>query len=139
MRLIFIFCMLIVAVPAFAVEPLVPEEFIGDWLPTDNACDSKLGIKVEKDSVTLFNGADSKSFGDLDICYSCEGGAQYSGEVVWLLPEFHSGNGVQFTVYFNANEEKGITVIQFEKKEKENIKKRFPLHDVKLRKCKRKT
>jgi hypothetical protein len=75
----------------------------------------------------------------LNICYSCEGGAQYSGEVVWLLPEFHSGNGVQFTVYFNANEEKGITVLQFEKEEKENIKKRFPLHDVKLRKCKGKT
>ena len=125
------------ASPTFAVEPPVPDEFIGDWLPADSTCKSKIGITVEKNAVTLFNGSDSKKFGDLDICYSCEGGVRYSGEVVWLLPEFHSGGGAQFSVILNAKEEKGITVIEFEKNE--TLKKRFPLHGIKLNKCKSKT
>jgi len=137
MKRICVLCLLMFASPTFAVEPPVPDEFIGDWLPADSTCKSKIGITVEKNAITLFNGSDSKKFGDLDICYSCEGGVRYSGEVVWLLPEFHSGGGAQFTVIFNAKEEKGITVIEFEKNE--NLKKRFPLHGIKLNKCKNKT
>lgn len=135
MKRIYVLCLLMFSIPAFAVEFPVPDEFIGDWLPASSDCKSALGIRVEKSSVTLFNGTDTKKFGDLDICYSCEGGASYSGDVVWLLPEFHSG-GSQFTVFFNAHEKKGISVIEFQKSEKDDIKKRFPLHNVELNKCK---
>lgn len=80
----------------------------------------------------LLNGDKSKSFGDLDMCYSCEGGAKYNGRVVWLMPESHK-NITPFTVRFNADEKRGITKLDIQEAD---LKRQFPLHDVALKRCK---
>lgn len=113
----------------------MPNEFVGDWVPRRVSCESPAKLRVGAKTVTLINDSDSQNFGNLDLCYSCEGGARYDGAVVWLVPEFGKSPGL-FTVYFNAKEEKGTTVVEFESPQ---LKKRFPLHEVKLRKCANKT
>jgi hypothetical protein len=126
------FWILFATLSANAAEPIVPPEFIGDWVPLKASCQSKTLLRVAPAAVTLLSGANSQQFGDIGICYSCEGGAQYSGEVVWLTPEFHSGSVAPFIVRFNANEEKGVAVVEIKSG---NIKRRFPVHERKLRKC----
>jgi hypothetical protein len=128
--------LLLATIPVLAVERPVPAEFVGEWVPVGSSCDANSRLRVESKSVSLVNGPDSQQFGNLDICFSCEGGARYNGMVVWLLPEFNHGARTPFTVRFNANEEKGITVITIER---DDLKKRFPLHNVKLLKCQSKT
>jgi hypothetical protein len=124
--------MLLAAMSASAAESTVPAEFIGDWVPIKASCESKTRLRVAPTTVTLVNGTDSQQFGNLDICYSCEGGARYNGEVVWLLPELNSADAVPFTVRFNANEEQGIAVVEIESS---SIRSRFLIHDTKLHKC----
>jgi hypothetical protein len=115
----------------FAVEPPAPQEFIGDWIPQNLCCNSPVRLRVESASVLLIYGADSQEFANLDICHSCAGGSKYGGQIVWLIPEF--GRGVSpFTVRFNENEESGITIM---KMQNSDLRQRFPLHDMKMRKC----
>jgi hypothetical protein len=124
--------LLLVTLPVLAIEFPVPAEFIGEWVPVGGSCNANSRLRVESNTVILVNGTDSQPFGNLDLCFSCEGGARYSGLVVWLLPEFKQGGRTPFTVRFNAKEEKGITVVEIER---DDLKQRFPLHNVKLRKC----
>ena len=128
--------LLLVTIPVLATELPVPAEFVGEWVPVGSSCNANNLLRVASNSVTLINGPDSRQFENLDICYSCEGGARYSGSVVWLLPEFSHGGRTPFTVRFNANEEIGITVVTIER---DDLKKRFPLHNLKLHKCRNKT
>ncbi len=128
--------LLVVTPPVFAVEPPVPTEFVGEWVPVGSSCQATSRLRVESTTVTLVSGADSQKFEDLDLCHSCEGGARYGGVVVWLLPEFNNGAPAPFTVRFNANEEKGIAVVDIGR---DDLKRRFPLHNVKLYKCKNKS
>lgn len=118
---------------AHAIATEVPKEFLGNWVPQSASCQSGLQFRVEAGRVVLQNGEKSRAFGDIDICYSCEGGAKYSGEVVWLIPEFNSNDSPTFTAYFNAGEKRGVTKLDIKKAE---IKQAFPLHDVALKKCK---
>jgi hypothetical protein len=127
--------LLVATLPAIAVEPPVPAEFLGEWVPVESSCQATSRLRVESTTVTLVNGSDSQEFGNLDLCHSCEGGAGYGGVVVSLLPEFNKGAPAPFTVRFNANEETGITVVKIKR---DDLGKRFPLHNVKLYKCKNK-
>lgn len=129
-------CLLLATTSVPATEIPVPAEFIGEWVPAGSSCDAQSRLRVESNTVTLINGADSQQFGHLDICFSCEGGARYSGLVVWLLPEFNQHGRTPFIVRFNAQEEKGITVVEIDQ---DNLKKRFPLHNLKLHKCQKQT
>jgi hypothetical protein len=135
LRLLIIHLFLPFGTDAMAVGPPMPAEFVGDWVSKEAFCEATVRLRVEVDTVTLINGSDSQEFGDLHLCYSCEGGARYGGEVVWLMPEFNklgSAKRGPFTIRFNADEEKGITVIDIMDK---SLKKRFPLHELKLIKC----
>ena len=135
MKFFFDLWLLLVALPALAVEIPVPVDFIGEWVPVGSSCNADSRLRVESNSVTLVNGSDSQQFGNLDLCLSCEGGARYNGSVLWLLPEFNKGGRTPFTVRFNAKEEKGITVVEIER---DDLNKRFPLHNMKLHKCQNK-
>ena len=112
---------------------VVPEKFLGVWTPADKTCENKLSFEVKPTSVILHNGELKKELGDIDVCFSCEGGARYSGIVVWLMTDANAtGNDESITAQFNAGEKEGVTVIQIESKE---LQKQFPLNEVKLRKC----
>lgn len=113
----------------------VPNEFIGDWMPTTDTCASPLRLRVLKREVTLIHGNDEQTFGDVHLCYSCEGGAKYAGIVVWLEPEFNTG--APFVIRLNADEQKGIAVINYnqESGREAELVERFPINEINLRKC----
>jgi hypothetical protein len=119
----------------FAV-PGVPPEFLGDWVPRSSTCQSQLRLRVEATRAILINGSQSKSFGNLDFCYSCEGGAQYSGIVVWMAAEFDGKTVSPFMVQFNAGEKAGVAKLDLQKPD---LKQQFPLHQVALKRCIKKT
>jgi len=75
------------------------------------------------------NGERQRSF-EIDTCFSCEGGARYSGIVVWATPT--NSEGQSFTAYFNAGERKGVTIVEIPSFE---LQSQFPLHNVKLKHC----
>lgn len=130
--------LLLAATPVLAAQQHpVPEEFIGEWVPVGSTCNASSRLRVEDNTVTLVNGADLEQFGDLDLCFSCEGGARYNGMVLWLMPESKRSKKGQapFIVKFNAKEEQGITVVEIVR---DNLKKRFPFHNTKLYKCQNK-
>src|SRR5262245_13961421 len=116
---------LIFASPVFAVEPPVPQEYVGDWVPLELSCEATMRLRIEPASVSLISGADSQTFDDLDICHSCAGGSKYGGVMVWLLPEFSKGKS-PLIVRLNHNEEQGVTVVEMRNGE---LAERFPLHD----------
>jgi hypothetical protein len=122
---------LFAAISVNAAESTVPSEFLGDWVPSKASCKSKMRLHVASTTITLINGADSQQFGNIDVCHTCEGGAQYSGNVIWLSPEFNSGDA-PFMVRFNADEAMGVAVVDMESS---SIGNRFPIYDMKLRKC----
>lgn len=134
MRYIIALAPILLTVSAWAV-PEVPPDFLGDWVPATRSCQSDLRFRVEPSAVVLINGAQSKSFGNLDFCYSCEGGAKYNGKVVWLLPEFGGKDEPPFTAYFNAGEKVGVVKLDFQDAE---VKRLFPLHQVPLKRCAKK-
>ncbi|MBK5969326.1 MULTISPECIES: hypothetical protein [Thiorhodovibrio] len=108
-----------------------PSEFVGLWVPLNASCQSDLAFLVGPDNVTLRNGQKKRAFGDLDFCYSCEGGVRYNGIVVWMKPEFSSGSEY-FLAAFNAGEQRGVTKLDIQDKA---IQRAFPLDDVALKKC----
>lgn len=119
------------SITAFA-EPGVPPEFLGDWVPRTSTCQSQLRFRVEAESVVLINDSESKPFGNLNFCYSCEGGANYSGKVVWMMPEFGGKTDPPFTAQFNAGEKSGVLVLDFHQPD---LKSQFPLHQIALKRC----
>lgn len=120
------------ALPLHAEQTQVPHEFLGDWVPRKLPCLSPVRLRVEPKSVSLVNDNDTQRFTNLDLCRTCEGGFHYQGKVVWLTPAPDKNEATPFTVRFNENEQRGITVVEIEQ---DNLKKRFPLHNAKLRKC----
>lgn len=81
----------------------------------------------------LINDKDSEAFEKIDLCYSCEGGAKYDGNVIWLTPESDTDSRVPFIAYLNAGEKMGVTVVDIDVSA---LKKRFPLDELELKKCK---
>lgn len=121
----------------FAFQPLalggqpIPSEFSGNWVPKSASCSSPLSLNVTSTSVTFKNAKESRSFSNVEPCFSCEGGAQYSGIVVWVTTT--DNEKTPFTVYFNANEIKNTALVELESNE---LKSKFPLNNVGLKKCK---
>jgi len=118
--------------PTAVLAAPLENALLGTWAPKGSQA-FKAGpmVKVLPDKIILQNGRDSAQFGDLDACYTCEGGANYNGIVVWVVPEF-SKKSAPFTLYFNAGEKRGVLQIEFMDHE---LEKRFPLKSL-LRKCK---
>lgn len=109
----------------------IPREFVGDWVPARSACTAPMRFRVAPRQVTLVNGRDSATYGDVDICLTCAGGTRYEGITVFMLPQYSSGNS-PFMAHFNAEEKRGVTRLEDMKPE---VAKRFPLGAVALRKC----
>lgn len=131
MRSIVSVILLVLSAATWSVQG-VPPDFVGDWVPKALTCQSQLRLRVEPDRAVLINGPLSKAFGNLDFCYSCEGGAKYSGMVVWMLPEFGGKVDPPFTARFNADERPGVAQLEFRDPE---TRRQFPLHLVPLKRC----
>jgi hypothetical protein len=145
MRTWAIAAMLVVGVELLAQTP-IPAQFRGDWVPQTAECTSPVKLRVADATLTLINGADSQAWGNVGVPTSFFG-PDYHGISVVALPDF---DGTQpFTVYFNADEKKGVTKVEIytEMKGKLNpvqaklqadakrLATRFPLNSLPLKKC----
>jgi len=125
----------------------VPPQFQGDWVPVTAACTSAVRFRVAESRMTLINAADKADYGDLGLSSSFFG-PEYNGISVVYLPELN-GNNPPFTVYFNADEKKGITKVDIYTEmpgpmnapgralqaAAKKLATRFPLNKVPLKKC----
>jgi hypothetical protein len=133
-----------------AAQPLaqavIPTEFRGDWVPQAASCQSAVRRRVAPDTLTLVNGADTQMWGNVGVPTAFFG-PNYSGIVVVALPDFDGSQ--PFTVYFNADEKKGVTKVNIYNEVKgpmnaqlaaiqaaaKRLAARFPLNDLPLKKC----
>jgi hypothetical protein len=111
-------------------EQLVPTEFSGKWVPESESCHSPLSLEVTPKEITFINKNEKQAFSNIKPCFSCEGGAQYSGIVVWLTTT--DINESPFTIYFNAKEVKNSALVEITSNE---LNAKFPLNKVELKKC----
>ena len=141
-------CLLLAAgVARPLAQDQLPLEFQGEWVPASGGCLSPARLHVAQNTVTLMNGQDQAEYGDIAIAYSFFG-REYTGISVVAIPEVSSQNA-PFTIFFNAEEVKGRTVldIHYEIKGSTNplveaiqttsrkLAQRFPLNAVALKKC----
>ena len=137
----------ILALGAQDAAAQVPVEFQGEWVPAKATCQSPVRFRITADRMTLVNGKDSASYGDIAMVYSYFG-PDYQGISLVSLPELNSGNP-PFTVFFNADEKKGETKVDIYREIKgpgnaqlkaiqaaaKKLAQRFPLNNVPLKKC----
>ena len=135
----------------FASMPLVardalPAEFRGDWVPQKAECASGVKLRVGEETLTLMNGTDTQSWGNVGVPTSFFG-PDYQGISVVALPDFDASQ--PFTVYFNADEKKGVTKVNIYSEMKgpmnaqvakiqdaaKRLATRFPINDLPLKKC----
>ncbi len=128
-------------------EDLLPPEFRGEWVPASGDCRSTLRFNVAAQTVTLVNGQDRASYGDVAIAHSFLG-PDYRGISVIAIPEFASET-TPFTIVFNADEVKGRTRLDIYQETTapanprvaaiqaaaKKLAGRFPLHGAALKKC----
>jgi hypothetical protein len=128
-------------------EDQIPVEFRGDWVPAKATCQSPLRFRIAETRMTLVNGKDSASYGDIGITHTYFG-PEYQGISFVAIPELNSGNS-PFTVFFNADEKKGVTRVDIYQEIKgpmnaqlkaiqqaaKKLAERFPLNSVALKKC----
>lgn len=129
-----------------AQEP-IPAEFRGDWVAATAKCDAKLRFRAAENQMTLINGKDTASYGDIGIAHSFFG-PDYEGISVAVFPEINSG-APPFTVFFNVDEKKGVTKLDIYQEIKgpvsaqvkaiqaaaKKLAQRFPLNSIPLKKC----
>lgn len=144
----FLAAALLAARVAVAASGPMPGEFLGDWVPATASCDAKARLRVEPTRMTLVHGDDQESWGDLETALSFFG-PDYQGISTVVMPDFESGDP-PFTVYFNADEKKGVTKVEIYvpmpangnaqvaaiQAKHEKLAKRFPgLNMAPLKKC----
>ncbi len=128
----------------------VPVEWQGTWVPIKAACESPVRVVITADRLTLMNGNDKQAIGGIEMAGPAYWGPDYRGIEAVLITEFDGQQPV--TAVFNAGEKKGIAQVSFapvqpgaggnallsayNKRITElNLAKRFPLHEVSLKKC----
>jgi hypothetical protein len=128
----------------------VPAEWQGTWVPVKSACDSPVRVVITADRLSLMNGNDKQAIGGIEMAGPGYWGPDYRGIEAVLIAEFDGQQPV--TAVFNAGEKKGVAQVSFapvqpgatgnalltayNKRITElNLAKRFPLHEVSLKKC----
>lgn len=128
----------------------VPADFQGEWVAASAACTAPVRARIEAARLTLINGADMESFGGIEMAGPSYFGPEYRGIQAVLITEFEGAQPV--TATFNVEEKKGVA--QFElgvptpahpankvaaasnaRLAKLNLRKRFPLQAVPLKRC----
>ncbi len=110
----------------------IPNEFRGIWKPSTESCKVEYGFRVGENTVSLFNKKQSIKLNNVDLCYSCEGGARYEGIIVWFIAKPSDSESPSLTGRFNVNEREGVTILDFNAK---NLTELYPLNSLELIKC----
>ena len=131
-----------------SAQKAVPAEYRGRWVAAKGACESPAAMVVAADRVTLINGKDTETLGDIEMAGPGWFPPDYRGIMAVLQTEF---NGQQPAIItFNLGEKKGVSQVEFSPVTlrpnapvdaynarilKLNLAKRFPLDKVPLKKC----
>ena len=136
------------AAPAAAQFKEVPAQYHGKWVPAKAACESPAAMVVSADRLTVVNGKDSEALGGIEMAGPGFFPPGYRGIMAVAITEFGGQQPARAT--FNVGEKKGSAVIEFAQVmpgknpqqnaynariSKLNLAKRFPLHNVPLKKC----
>ena len=136
------------AAPAAAQFKDVPAQYHGKWVPTKATCESPAALVVSADRLTLVNGKDREALGGIEMAGPGFFPPGYRGIMAVAITEFSGQQPASAT--FNVGEKKGAAVIEFAQVmpgrnpqqnaynariSKLNLAKRFPLHNVPLKKC----
>ena len=128
----------------------VPAEFRGDWVAASAACTAPVRVRVEPTRITLVNGTDTESLGGLEMAGPGFFPPDYKGIQAVAITEFSGDQPLSAT--FNHGEKKGVAIVEMAMPgpdrpgaaaanamnahfRKLNLAKRFPLHQVPLKKC----
>lgn len=128
----------------------VPAEFLGDWVAASAACTATVRVRVEPTRITLVNGTDTESLGGIEMAGPGYWGPDYKGIMALAITEFSGDQPL--TASFNYGEKKGVARVEMAIPgpdrpgnavlnamnahfRKLNLAKRFPLHQVPLKKC----
>ena len=128
----------------------VPAEYRGDWVAASAACTAPVRVRVEPTRITLVNGTDTESLGGLEMAGPGFFPPDYRGIQAVAITEFSGDQPLSAT--FNHGEKKGVAIVEMAIPgpdrpgaaaanamnahfRKLNLAKRFPLHQVALKKC----
>jgi len=107
----------------------IPADQLGSWVPAKSDCKSPLKLELAPKTMTLVNGNDRVSQGNVGLTYSYFGnsyqGIQFAAMADWDKTQ-------PFTVIFNAGEKKGRAQLLIDNAA---LKKRFPLDKAMLKRC----
>jgi hypothetical protein len=129
-----------------SAQDKLPPDVQGDWVAATTTCDSPVRFRAEESQMTLINGKDSQTYDDLGVTYSYFG-PEYQGPSFVSIPHFNTDQ--PFTVFFNADDQKGVTKLDIYQKIEgpqnpqiaamqaaaKKLAERFPLNGVPLKKC----
>ena len=128
----------------------VPAEFQGDWVAASAACTAPARVRVAAASITLVNGADKETLGAVEVAGPGFFPPDYNGIQKVAISELSGDQPLSIT--FNYQEKRGVALAEAAipgpdrpgaaalntlnaKLRKLNLAKRFPLHQVPLKKC----
>jgi hypothetical protein len=114
---------------ATAQTDAVPVDQLGGWVPAKADCKSALRLELSPKQMTLVNGKDRVSHGNVGMSYSYFGNS-YQGITFAAMPDWDKSQ--PYVVLLNADEKKGRAKITFSDA---GLKKRFPLENVVLKRC----
>ena len=107
----------------------IPADQLGSWVPAKSDCKSPLKLELAPKTMTLVNGKDRVSQGNVGLTYSYFGnsyqGIQFAAMADWDKTQ-------PLTVIFNAGEKKGRAQLLIDNAA---LKKRFPLDKAMLKRC----
>ena len=112
---------------AAAQTDAVPTDQRGLWVPAKSDCKSPLRLELAPKQMTLSNGKDRVSHGNVGMSYF---GNSYQGITFAAMPDWDKSQ--PYVVLLNAEEKKGRAKINFNDA---RLKKRFPLQNVTLKRC----
>ncbi len=114
---------------ALAQTDTIPPDQLGVWVPGKADCKSSLRLELAPKMMTLVNGKDRFSQGNVGLSYSYFGnsyqGIQFAAMADWDKTQ-------PFTVILNAQEKKGRAQLHIDNAA---LKKRFPLDNAVLKRC----
>ena len=132
-----------------AAQNTAPVEYQGRWVPAKATCESPAAVVITANRLTLVNGKDSQTLGGIEMAGPGWFPPDYRGIMAVLITEFSGHQPV--IALFNVGEKKGVATIEFSPVQpratnaqlkaynahisKLNLARRFPLHNVPLRKC----
>jgi hypothetical protein len=128
----------------------IPTEFQGDWVAAAAACTSPARIRLESARVTLVNAVDKESLGAVEMAGPGFFPPDYNGIQQVAIADL--GGDQPFSITFNYQEKRGTALAEMAppgpdragnaalnalnaRLRKLNLAKRFPLHQVPLKKC----